>query len=145
MAQQGIYWFNDGGPEFLAQKLSVASEKITSVVQGITEELMLEAADQLTDIQLSSKQENGVITGGPATISRRMLRSIDYKVAVNGRGRVQGEFGFINNAPDHVGYKEKGTDTGMIPMLGLNRVNLWLEGAAEEEFGQSFWKEVGLL
>lgn len=145
MAQNGIHWFNNGGPEFLAQKLSVASERVTPVVREITEELMLEAASQVTDTQLSSKQENKVITGGPAVIGGDMLRSIDYKVFVNGRGRVQGEYGFITNVPDHAGYKEKGTDTGMISMLALNKANLWLEGAAEAEFGKSFWKDVGLL
>lgn len=144
MAQSGIYWFNDG-PDALAQKLSTASKRVGQATLEITEELMLEAADRLTDIQLSSKQVNGNIVGGPAVISGAMLRSIDYKAAMNGRGRAQGEFGFINNPPEHATYKEKGTSTGMIAMMGLNQVNVWLEGAAESQFTNSFWKEVGLL
>lgn len=107
MGRPGITWFN-GGPGEMAQRLSVAEEAIPGKANKLVTELVEAAEDRMREI-IDSGGENKTKKGGPRRLSDAMYSSVASTINKNARGRVQAEFGFIDNAPLWTKFQERGT------------------------------------
>lgn len=106
MAASGFYWFVTPGR--IAQKMSVAVEKeLMPALEIEMRELGIEAANIMRQ-----RITTGGLGGKVARIeTAAMLESVDSKTFINGRDRIQNEFGYIDNAPEYTKYQEYGTAT----------------------------------
>lgn len=106
-ARSGIFWF--GGPALYAQRFSVAAESLEGKAEEVVAEVVERAQDRMREI-INSGGINKTIKGGPRRLSDQMYNSVGgEQVKTNGRGRVQGEFGFTDNAPFWTLFQEDGT------------------------------------
>jgi hypothetical protein len=105
-AREGIFWFN--GPNEFAQKLSIAEEALEGKAEQVVKELVDEAERRMEQII----RDGGIYKtkkGGARMLTTDMYQSVGSSVAINNRGRVQAEFGFIDNAPFYTKFQERGT------------------------------------
>lgn len=137
----GLLWFTD--PGVIAQKLSVAADQLDKNVYDIVEEATFNAAERMDDIVMEGGV-NATKKGGPRVDSYAMVRSIDHTTSINGRGRVQGSFGFIKNAPEYTEFQEKGTR--YIPaMLAFAEAQVLAINELQNQFDSGKWFPTSLL
>lgn len=112
-ASDGIRWFT--GPGRFAQRLSIAESQLEGKAAEVVEKVVDRAADTMLQI-IDNGGVNKTKKGGPRIDSGDMQESVNSNAHLNARGRVQGEFGFIDGAPDYTVYQERGT-RHISPML----------------------------
>lgn len=100
----GVTWFN--GPDQAAAKFSMAADEVTDNVEDIVVDVLDTAEKRMQQI-VNAGGINPTKKGGPRRVSSDMYSSAKADVSQS-RGRVIGEFGFID-APDYTSYQERGT------------------------------------
>jgi len=103
---EGLYWFN--GPNELAQRMSLAAGALKGTARDVVNTVSEHAVERMTDI-VNAGGMNKTAKGGARVKTGQMIDSIGSKTDLNGRGRVQSEFGFINGPPDWTIFQEQGT------------------------------------
>lgn len=131
MATDGLNFFNDGANDFI-QRLSVGADQLDGAVGGVVSDVVNEAVEIMRQVVMSGG-EQATKKGGPRIDSGDMYNAIDGEVLVNGRGRIQANFGFINGAPEYTIYQERGTRT-IPPMLAYAQ--------AQERVITELWNEL---
>lgn len=134
----GLNWFTD--LDRLAQKLSAAADELDKDTVAIIEHGLRNAAGEARRVVYSGGV-NKTKKGGARYISGDMVRSIDSQVTINGRGRAQGKWGFINDAPDYTGYQEQGTKN-IAAMLALTQANEDLYEYLSSQLRAGRWLDV---
>lgn len=76
------------------------------------------AAEAMRHRVMTGGVRNGVMTGEPRILTGAMYSSIGAKMFINARGRAQGEYGYIHDAPYYTGYQEPGTSR-IVPLNAL--------------------------
>lgn len=102
----GLLWFVS--PDEIAQRFSMAADDVDGNVAELATSAAEKGADAIRDVIIAGG-EKPTAKGGPRIKSGDMLSSVDSNVKLNGRGRIQGAFGFINGAPDYTRYQDRGT------------------------------------
>lgn len=112
--RNGIFWFN--GPNDMAQSLSIAAEQLEGKAEAVVKELVEEAEKRMEQII----RDGGIYPtkkGGARMLTTDMYQSVGSSVSINKRGRVQAEFGFVDDAPFYTKFQERGT-RGSGPLRG---------------------------
>jgi hypothetical protein len=132
----GLLWFGDD-PFRLADKFSYGGNGgIDDVAADITNEILEQAEEEMRDI-VDAGGMNATKKGGPRRDSDVMYDSISSKLFGNSRGRVQGEFGFING-PHYAIYQEAGTSS-IASMLAFATVREGVIESMQQNFEQGNW------
>lgn len=97
MPADGFYWFTD--PKVIAQKFSVFSKDLPVELGAIVSPVLDEAANMM----------RGTVLGLDRIRTGMMYSSIGSDMFLNARGRVQGSFGYIEDAPYWTIFQEYGT------------------------------------
>ena len=130
MASGGLLWFGDSMNQF-SQKVSHAIDELEDgeQIKEIITEALEKGTERMEEIVLDGGM-NKTKKGGPRAESEAMFDSIDYTTSVNGRGRFQGEFGFLDGAPEYTKYQEYGTGSS-----GAGRAAPGKSGPSEQASG----------
>lgn len=131
----GLLWFNDGPNDFI-QRMSKAQGEIDDNVQGILQETVDTAVTEMQSI-VKAGGLNPTQKGGARIDSGDMYDSIKGHVQINGRGRVQADFGF-EGAPEYTMYQERGTRY-IPPMLAYAQAQEKAIIAMFDKFDQGQW------
>lgn len=121
----------------LAQKFSVASEELAGAAGDVVSEGVDRALDRMRAIVLSGGI-NSTQKGGPRVQTGQMFNSIQGDVSVNGRDRVQGQFGFSEDTPSWTLYQEAGTSR-VASMLAYATARQELITDLQNTFEQGKW------
>jgi hypothetical protein len=100
MAKEGLYWFTD--PKVIGQKFSAFAKDLPEELGSVVSESLDVAAETMRKVVIGK----GRIRTGD------MFNSIDAEMESIGGGRVRGNFGFIDDAPDYTIFQEYGTRGG---------------------------------
>jgi len=109
-----IYWIK--GPEEYAQRISLDLAALDGKAEEMVSAITKDADRRMGEIILSGGI-NPTKKGGPRVLSGDMIGSIMSNTEINGRGRIQGEFGFAEDTPLWTVFQEEGTRTGIPQML----------------------------
>lgn len=129
----------------LAQKFSAATDDIGPMSLEVVDAALDKGRSRMRQIIMSGGM-NATKKGGPRVKSGKMLSSVEGKASINGRARVQGQFGFSDSAPVWTKWQEKGTTTGSrIPaMLAYTTANKELVDELIQNFGKGNWFNLNL-
>lgn len=130
----GVTWFNS--PNKLAAKFSMAAEEVTENVEDIVIDVLDKAQKRMVQI-IDAGGINPTKKGGPRIISGDMRGAADADVS-SSRGRVIGEFGFID-APFYTIFQERGTRRGIPPMLAFARAYEEAATTMQNELDSGKW------
>lgn len=137
----GLLWFDNGVLE-TAQKFSVAAAEMDGAIYEVVESNVEITIQEMRDIVL----EGGInSTGHPRVRTGAMIGSIGGNIFTNGRGRVQGDVGFVNGPPRYTPYQELGTtrgglsEGGIPAMLAFATAQVGLVERMRAEFAEGAW------
>lgn len=136
MAAGGLLFFANEANKF-AQKFSTAADQLDGAAGDLVSDAVDRALDRMRAIVLSGGI-NATQKGGPRVKTGQMFNAIDGNVSVNGRGRVQGEFGFAQDAPEWTLYQEAGTSR-IASMLAYATARQELIADLQNQFEQGKW------
>jgi hypothetical protein len=109
MAGKGaVSWFRGKAPLDFSQQMSITADAL----EGKAEEVVAELAETAKKRMQEIIKDGGIYPtkkGGARIESGDMYASVEGKVSVDSGNRVQGEFGFIDNAPFYTRFQERGT------------------------------------
>lgn len=144
MAESGLMWFQDSLNR-TAQKFSNAAGDITDNVADITSDAVDKGQDTMRQI-VQAGGINKTKKGGPRILTGDMIDSIGGKVEINGRGRVQGEFGFIDGEPFYTIFQERGRKDGSLSsMLAFATAQQQVIEEMQASFEQGKWLPASLI
>lgn len=132
----GLLFFANEANKF-AQKFSTAADEIGGAAGNLVSESVDRAVERMRQIVLSGGI-NQTQKGGPRVKTGQMINAIQGNVALNGRGRVQGDFGFAEDAPEWTLYQEAGTSR-IASMLAYATARKELIDDLQSQFEQGKW------
>lgn len=121
----GIVWGSSGDPSNLTALVSALPSQIDGSVERLVRDFMREAVEEIQESIRTRGVRDGQPNGDGRVKTAAMLKSVTFRLTYNARGRVVGEFGYLQDAPRWALWQEYGTyggqgnGQGILAMLAL--------------------------
>lgn len=121
----GLVWGTTGTPSDLAVQVSTLADSLPFSAEEIVRFMLEEAVEEVRQAIETRGVNRGVPNRNGRIREREMLNSVTFEMSVTKAGRVQGRFGYLNNAPKWALWQEYGTQggqgngQGILAMLAL--------------------------